>query len=261
MNKIIATFLHQFSFRRQLGISVALGIFMLALFSSVVGSWQGNQKVRSNLLEQGRRITENLARQSALALIYASPENVVEEANATLGFPGVVSVEIRDTKQHVLLKRGNADPAEFAAQISRAVEDDATDGMSVAVLEAESPNVWRFSAPVYSQPSSSPFLEETHPELLGYVTVVVSKEVLSQLTNSIFVANLAISFSFALLFLVLIRYLTNRMTKPLNQLSADMRRAEAGELQVRAESSGPKDIADMAHAFNSMMSVLEARAA
>jgi light-regulated signal transduction histidine kinase (bacteriophytochrome) len=40
-----------------------------------------------------------------------------------------------------------------------------------------------------------------------------------------------------------------------------MGRAEAGESQVRAELAGPKDIADMAHAFNSMMSVLEERAA
>jgi light-regulated signal transduction histidine kinase (bacteriophytochrome) len=40
-----------------------------------------------------------------------------------------------------------------------------------------------------------------------------------------------------------------------------MGRAEVGESQVRAELAGPKDIADMAHAFNSMMSVLEARAA
>jgi light-regulated signal transduction histidine kinase (bacteriophytochrome) len=38
-----------------------------------------------------------------------------------------------------------------------------------------------------------------------------------------------------------------------------MGRAEAGELQVRAELAGPKDIADMAHAFNSMMTVLEMR--
>jgi light-regulated signal transduction histidine kinase (bacteriophytochrome) len=96
--------------------------------------------------------------------------------------------------------------------------------------------------------------------MLGFVTVVVSKAALSQLTTSIFVANLAASFSFALLFLFLIRLLTNHMTKPLNQLSDSMGRAEAGESQVRADMDGPKDIADMAHAFNSMMSVLEARA-
>jgi len=57
MNRIFTVFLLKFTFQRQLGITVALGIFMLALFSSVVGSWQANQRVRSNLLEQGQHIT------------------------------------------------------------------------------------------------------------------------------------------------------------------------------------------------------------
>ena len=51
------------------------------------------------------------------------------------------------------------------------------------------------------------------------------------------------------------------MTRPLNQLSASMGRAKAGESEVRAVLSGPRDISDMAHAFNSMMAVLEEREA
>ncbi|MFZ2163276.1 MAG: ATP-binding protein [Sideroxyarcus sp.] len=261
MDSLLTTFLHQFTFRRQLGITIALGIFMLALFSSVVGSWQGNQRVRSNLFEQGRHITENLARQSTLALLYASPDNAAEAAQATLEFPSVVSVEIRDVRQQVLLKRGSSDPHGFATQDVHAIAKGVSgETLTVAVLDAESPTAWRFIAPVYSQPASSPFENISSPELLGYVTVVVSKAALSQLTTGIFVTNLATSFSFALLFLILIRFLTNRMTKPLHQLSINMGRAEAGQSLVRSEPSGPKDIAEMAHAFNSMMSVLETRA-
>jgi diguanylate cyclase (GGDEF)-like protein/PAS domain S-box-containing protein len=44
-------------------------------------------------------------------------------------------------------------------------------------------------------------------------------------------------------------------------LSDSMGRAKAGESEVRAVLTGPKDIADMAHAFNSMMAVLEEREA
>lgn len=262
MNRIFTAFLLKFTFQRQLGITVALGIFMLALFSSLVGSWQANQRVRSNLLEQGQHITESLARQSALALTYASADNASDAANAVLSFPGVDSVEIRDANQRVLLRRGNTDPAEFSIQVDQASGSDKKNGKrAVAVLDAESQNAWRFAAPVYSQPVSSPFSEVVAPELLGHVTVVVSKAVLTQMTAGIFVANLIISFSFALLILFLIRFLTNRMTRPLNQLSSLMGRAEAGESQVRAMLAGPKDLADMAHAFNSMMSVLEERAA
>jgi signal transduction histidine kinase len=262
MNKILDAFLLKFTFQRQLGVTVAFGIFMLALFSSVVGSWQGNQRVRSNLLEQGRHITENLARQSALALTYASADNAAETANATLEFPGVVGVEIRDANHRVLLQRGNTDPAKFLSQTDPfSGADKIGVKQAVAILDAESPDAWRFVAPVYSQPASSPFNEVATPELLGHVTVVVSKAALTQMTTGIFIANLTTSFSFALLILFLIRFLTSRMTQPLNQLSVNMGRAEAGESQVRAVLTGPKDIADMAHAFNSMMLVLEERAA
>jgi signal transduction histidine kinase len=262
MNRLFANFLHNYTFQRQLGITIALGIFMLALLSSVVGAWFGNERVRNNLLEQGRNITQNLARQSVLALIYASSDNAAEAAMATLDFPGVIGVEIRDIRQHVLLKRGNVDPAEFSPRAGHiAGTEEATAVQTAAELDAESPNAWRFTAPVNSQSTGSPFNEMVAPELLGNVTVIISKKVLTQMTTSIFVANMVTSFSFALLFLLLIRVMSNRMTQPLNQLSESMGRAEAGESQVRAELAGPKDIADMAHAFNNMMTVLEARTA
>ncbi|MDO8262917.1 MAG: EAL domain-containing protein [Gallionella sp.] len=258
MKKIFNEFLQKFTFERQLGITVTLGILFLALSSSLVGSWQSNERVRANLIEQGQRITENLAHQSALALIYASADNAAEAVNATMAFPGVVSVEIRDVNQRTLLTRGSAGHAEFPAVAGRANWVQAA-----AVLDAESRNAWRFAAPVYTQPAAeSPFNVQTAtPELLGHVSVVMSKASMTQTTTDIFVANLATSFSFALLFLFLIRFLTNRMTRPLNQLSANMGRAKAGETEVRAVLTGPKDIADMAHAFNSMMVALEEREA
>ncbi len=258
MNKIFKTFLREFSFRRQLGITVTLGILSMALFSSLVSSWQGKERVQRNLIEQGRHITENLARQSALALLYASPENAAEAVGATLAFPGVASVEIRDTGQRVLLTRGSTRPAEFSKNFVPLAEAEAP-----AVLDAESEGAWRFTAPVYSQPSAeSPFqVQEARRERLGDVVVVMSKAALSQMTSDIFIANMISSFSFALLILALIRFLTGRMTRPINQLSASMARAEAGETNVRAVLSGPKDIADMAQAFNSMMAALEDRIA
>ena len=256
MKKMLNEFLQRLTFERQLGITVALGILFLALSSSLVGSWQSNERVRHNLLEQGQRITENLARQSVLALIYASADNAAESVNATMAFPGVISVEIHDNSHRKLLALGSTDTAEFPA----AAERDNW-AQSAAALDAESKNAWRFAAPVYTHPSAeSPFnVQPDPPELLGHVLVVMSKAALAQTTTDIFVANLATSFSFALLFLFLLRLLTNHMTQPLNQLSASMARAESGEFDVRAKMSGPKDIADMAHAFNSMMAVLGER--
>ncbi len=258
MRKLLYTFLQRFTFRRQLTYMIALGILFLALFSSLVGSWQSNERVRRSLLEQGENITENLAHQSTLALITASADNAAEAANATLAFPGVVNVDLLDVHGRILLTLGNASPTRLPAISRQNNPEDKS-----AVLDAENSKAWRFVSPVYTQPSSeSPFDAQTHaPELLGHVAVVMSKEALAQTTQDIFVTNLTISFSFALLFLFLIRLLANRITQPLHHLSASMGRAKAGESQVRAVLTGPKDIADMAHAFNSMMMVMEEREA
>ena len=257
MKKIIKEFLENLTFRRQLGIMITLGILLLALSSSLVGSWQSNERVRANLLDQGKHITENLARQSVLALLFASPDNAGEAVKSTMAFPGVIGLEIRDVKKHVLLTRGSANIA------SSKVLFNAENSHAGAVLDQESGKDWRFVAPVYTQPSSdSPFNVQTaQPELLGYASVVMSKAALSRTTTDIFIVNMATSFSFALLILFLARMLANRMTRPLNQLSESMGRAKAGESEVRATLTGPKDIADMAHAFNSMMAVLEEREA
>lgn len=258
MKHILEEFLYKLTFKRQLGLMVTLGVLFLALFSSLVGSWQSNERVRENLFEQGLRITESLARQSALALIFASADNATAAVNAAMSFPGVISVEIRDVSQRTLLKRGVTVLEEFPTVVERFDV-----GQIAASLDAVSAEAWRFAAPVYSQPSeASPFdVQPAVPELLGHVFVVMSKAAMAQTTADIFIVNMTTSFSFAILFLLVIHFLTNRMTRPLNQLSATMERAEAGESGVRAELSGPKDIFDMAHAFNNMMEVLDEREA
>jgi hypothetical protein len=113
MNKILAAFFQKLTFQRQLSITVTLGILFLALLSSIVGSWQVNERVRHNLIEQGQRITENLARQSTLALVYSSADNAAEAVKATMAFPGVIGVEIRHGNGNILLARGNNNHTKF----------------------------------------------------------------------------------------------------------------------------------------------------
>jgi diguanylate cyclase (GGDEF)-like protein/PAS domain S-box-containing protein len=257
MKKTFTTYFHKFTFSRQIGIMVTLGILILALISSIAGSWQGNKRMRDNLIEQGQQITENLARQSALALIYASADNANEAVNITMAFPGVVGVEIRNTQGETLLTRGEVNLAEFFEQPKHKAGLQAS-----AMLSTENSRAWRFAAPVYSQPpAESPFGEEIKPEFLGNVSVVMSKDELARRANDIVITNLFTSFFFALLFLWLLRKLTRSVARPLEQLSDSMERARLGESHVRAVPGGPKDIAEMAYAFNSMMTELEEREA
>ncbi len=253
MKRAIATRLQQLTFQRQLGITVALGILSLALLSSLASSWQSKERVSRETIEHGRHIAENLARQSALALVLDSPENANEAANNTLAFHEVVGLSLFHTDGRLLLTRGDDSPPAM-------LPVDNGKGLDAAKLTAENADVWSFSAPVYSRPfAETPLGEAAVPELLGWAVVVISKTTARKLTSDIFLTNLYTSLFFAMLFLLLIRFLSRNMTRPLNELSESMTRAQMGELHVRAKPGGPRDIAAMAYAFNDMMKVQNER--
>ena len=240
-------FLHNATFKRQLNVAVTAGILCFALFSSLLTSWQGSRQVRQTLLEQGERIAENLARQSTLALLYASADNANDAVNTTLSFPDVMGVEIRDLGGKPLVVRGR-----LAAGANDAPALDAT--ARQATLEAETGTSWRFVAPVLIKGGDSPFdVAERKDEVLGFVRVVQSKATLARMMMRIFLVNLAVALVFAAGFLFVIQRLTGRLTRPITALSGAMARAERGEDDVHAEAGGPADIRDMAHAFNSMI--------
>jgi diguanylate cyclase (GGDEF)-like protein len=253
---IFQHFLRRTGFRSQLTIIVSAAILGLALFSSLINSWEARTRMRDYFVEQGQRIAENLARQSTLALLYHSAENAQEVVATTLTFPDVLSVQISDARQQVLLTQAQSGMTPAAPPELRLP-------LAQAALFAETSDAWRFVAPVFGgQGDASPFeLQEQKPQLLGYVHVAIGKGTLDRLTMSLLVGNLVITLSFAAILLAVVRLLTRHMINPLNALSDLMRRAEAGESGMRAAPAGPRDLIEMAFAFNKMMNVLEQREA
>ncbi|MDQ1818130.1 EAL domain-containing protein, partial [Massilia sp. CCM 9210] len=249
-------FLRRTGFRRQLTVIVSAAILGLALFSSLMNSWEARTRMRDYFLEQGERIAENLARQSTLALLYHSPENAQDVVATTLTFPDVLSVQISDTRRQVLLSKSQsgAAPAGPLAPVSPIPQ---------ARLADETSQAWHFTAPVFGgQGLASPFdLQEPPKQLLGHVHVAIAKDTLNRLTLSLVVGNLIVTLSFAAILLAIVRLLTRHMINPLHALSRLMQRAEAGESGMRAAPAGPRDLIDMALAFNKMMNVLEQREA
>ncbi|OHC63159.1 MAG: hypothetical protein A2045_06850 [Rhodocyclales bacterium GWA2_65_20] len=241
------------AFKQQLNVAVTVGVIFFAVASSLLTSWQGSHQIRITLLDQGERIAENLANQSRLALLYASAENANEAVKTALSFPDVTRVEIRHASGRPLVVRGkDVVEANDAPLADKAIRQ--------AYLETETGDAWRFVAPVLSEGDDSPFaVVERKEELLGFVRVVQSKATLSRMLTQIFLLNLVISLVFAVAFLFVMRRLANRLTQPITELSETMSRAERGEPNVHADVSGPKDIRDMAAAFNSMLAALQER--
>ncbi|PWF42252.1 EAL domain-containing protein [Massilia glaciei] len=248
-------FLRHVGFRRQLTIIVSAAIMVLALFSSLMNSWEASARMRGHFVEQGQRIAENMARQSTLALLYHSGENARDAVATTLTFPDVLGVRIVDLKGRVVLDQRRR---QLAASGAPAVPQPAA---AAAAPLRETETAWHFSAPVYNGATeASPFdPQEQKPVLLGHVQVEMGKGTLTRLSLSLLIGNLIITFSFAVVLLIVVGMLTRHMINPLNALSRLMRRAESGESGMRAAPAGPRDLIEMALAFNQMMNVLEQR--
>jgi diguanylate cyclase (GGDEF)-like protein len=255
----MTTILRRTSFRGQLTATITAAIFLLALVSSLVNSWEASRRVKGYLVDQGLHITENLARQSPLALLYHAPENAREAVIATLAFPDVQRVEIVDINGSALLVQGKEGPANTT--MAKNQLKPAAPASVQAAQEQESDDEWQFTAPVFAGRSEqSPFeVQEQQTQVLGYVRVVLGKQTLNRLVTSLLLANLLITLCIAAVLLGVVRLLTNRMSQPLSRLLDLMRRAEAGESGIRATPGGPRDIVEMAQAFNKMMAVLEER--
>ena len=254
----ITTAFRASTLRSQISLMAAVGVFLLALFSSLVTSWQSSREVRENRQSQGERLAESLAGQARLALLFDSGENARDAVAAALAFPDVVSVEIAHVNGKIVAVPG-IDVTGTTNFAERARPANIS-GLTKAALEGEDARTWRFVAPVRTERSESPFeVEQKSPQNLGYVRVIMSKASLDRAIFSLFCWNMAISLCVAAVVVFLVRRLTRTITQPLLQLAEAMGRAEAGELEVRADLMGPRDVVNMAHAFNSMMAVLDER--
>ncbi|MCV6604270.1 MAG: ATP-binding protein, partial [Porticoccaceae bacterium] len=232
-------------------MAVIVGVLVLALVTSLAVSKTATDTIREKLLEQSSQLTDNFASQADFALLSSTRQVATNAINLVLGFENVDGAAIY-----------NADGTRYEhrqdGQLLRSyLFSGLTDG---ARLMHEEGNHWHFAAPVYSVDDSMvEFGQEPIRELVGYVVLVVDKSLLDAMFRDILRNNTLASLGVAMLLLLALLGLASKLTKPLEYLSSLMRRAEDGEKQLRAEMSGPKDIVDMQHAFNTMMAVLEKR--
>ncbi len=248
--KIIKKILIPGDFRRQLVMVLVGGIIVTAIISTFFISQFISKAVSKNLLEEGMQITDTFASQSILGLLVSNVDNVEDSVTTILNFPGVQGVGIYDLEKISLVERGESTFSEGEAIWPDQVE-----------LINETDQAWYFVAPVFYQHESDEdsFEVETEPELLGYVRMVQSKKALNELITSIRNVNITISLLLAAALMVLLLLITQRVTKPLQELMSLMRRAQSGETDVRAELSGTQDIREMEGAFNTMIESLQDR--
>ena len=268
MGKLKQNWIDRLRFKTQLSTVFIVGILLLAFVTSVMVSSLSSSIIEKHEVRQGMQVTESLARRSEIALLYQSAEAAREIAEDAMNFPGVKGIAIETDKADMLYSVG----ASFSAQNNQLDSDPAMPFQDLVMqrdkrphalgLVAENNDLWKFTAPILASSSDEAQVLGSEIEedvLLGYITVLVGKDTLRLMQKSTLRNNMAASFIGAMILLLVLLYFSRRLTKPIERLSAVMKRAQQGEEKIRAPIQGPVDITEMQQSFNRMMQVLESR--
>ncbi len=247
------------SFRKQIFVLFTISLLFFSFVGAMAAGWFSSKAMGETLLEQGRQVTTSFARQSILLLLYGDETSIADTSDVLLGFPGVIHLSIFDKDGRQLWEKGEP--------LAKLPTIEKTSSPFEPVLSQESDKAWTFVAAVYEdvvadEHEESPF-ELTRPKAthLGYVQVTMDKSRLLAMRKTVFMENIIGIMFFAAVFLWLLLSRTKKLTRPLQDLSALMSRAERGEESVRAKEAGTLEVSQMARAFNTMISSLEDRAA
>jgi signal transduction histidine kinase len=241
------------SFRHQLLVVATLGLFSLAIAETLTTTWLVNRHSEDVLLKQARLITDNLAEQSLLAVLYQSVENARLPIEHTLKFPGVDAAAIVSHELGTVHQKGS-----FPAGIN--VESlSLTDNSEPISLD----NGWIFYARILSDDGlgqDDPFgIGENTVEELGIAVVFVTNALLQQTQREVLLNNMGVAFVIALVLAGLVNFGVNRLVRPMSALAKVMIQVEEEGEYRKADSNGPLEIRVIAHTFNQMMDALKVR--
>lgn len=247
----------QSSFRKQLTTTFTLGILALAIITSLTTAWITSVNVYDQMVEDGLQVTNTVAEQSVLSLLYGSGDNAEDAFKAALGFPSITHVTLLTANGTVLLSKGST-----TTQSPHSVLNG-----HEAILAEENSDEWIFVAPVYSEDhiestgNAIALLqdEKSSRELLGTVVVTKSKTKLKQTVAATLANNIGVTVVVAIILLIIVRSSFSRLTQPLSELSLVMGRAEQGDTSALATLQGPKEVHSIGRAFNKMMEALAER--
>ncbi len=256
---IIDSILQQTSgFRSRLLTIVTLGILGLALIASLTTAWVTSRSAAEQMIAQGLQVVETLANQSVLALLYESPENAARPLDAIMSFPDIIQAGIYRTDREPLSRKGRG---------LGALSPDINLPTETATLTSEDRTAWHFAAPVLTGRSADQETDEDHQfqldttntELLGYAHVIMDKSTLRTMQINVFLNNIVIALSFALLLIIFVNFGIDRLTRPLFQLIRVMEENEKDGTRVYADLKGPKEFSHLTKVFNNMLSSIEER--
>ncbi|PCI47077.1 MAG: hypothetical protein COB51_06270, partial [Moraxellaceae bacterium] len=209
-----------------------------------------------NHVQQGEFISNVLAKQSALSLLYGSGESAEHIGGPMLELPLVDQIAIFEKDGTLLYQKGEAQVWEevfSSKEISM---------LTRGSLECQNDRYWQFLTPVIIKGTPND-LERAEgsdaSQMIGYVRVLMSKAELQRVKLNFILNALAFSVVAALVFVVVVRKLTKQLTAPLKLLSDAMSGVGEQKTKFVPQEHVAKEIDHIGRAYNEMMGVLEQR--
>lgn len=244
----------QLEFRTRVMLLVGLSFALFAAVTATIIPMVAGDVVTAREEQVGKEIAASFARQSELAVLYRSADNGKEAAESTRSFPGIIYVAIQDEAGKAILTRGRYSDGWTAPNDVRM----RLRSSNVYVYQNE--QNWHFIAAVKAKASDDQtVLSPANDEVLGYVHVVRSKESLGQLGARLATSVVVVTLLSLVFTLTVLLPTTNRMIRPVRELSDRFSDASSNPTALRISEAGPPELVKMARAFNNLMELLADR--
>lgn len=247
------------SFQQQLYLVLVIGILCISLLLSFVSAWTNSDQTGKMMIKSGLLHADNAAKQSRLALLYASSDNADEAARSILAFPDIVHIAIINPDLTILYAIGKK------VTQHELTRQDILQNTAPQLLN-EDEFEWHFLAPVYYGQKSAISADNgqisTKPKannIIGYVYLSSDKSSLKKTKilsiKYTLISGLIISF----IIIIVLHFVLNYFFKPLNELTEIMHRSTQGGTLIHSSIKGPIETEKISTAYNSLINTIVAR--
>lgn len=240
-----------FKFNTYLAASYAAGVLILAIAVSLTAILITTTKMRSDLLHYGEGLANNLARESTLSLVYMTADNSRSAIEATLRFPYVRSLSIFTKDGGTLHRIGSSTP-----DVKRILSRQWNEGDTAIVQENDAQI--DIVAPVFLVDMSAHSGRQTNAELLGWAHIGLDKKQLVNASLNLSATLVAVTIAIGLILFFAQTQVANLIASPLRKIAAVMARTSEARDYQEVDTRGPKEVKDIASAYNQLMRELKA---
>ena len=232
---------------------MVIAISLMTIIISLVTTTGVNQQFRQLMLKNSFQISEGLAKQAVFSLLSGSEQNAQEAMNQVLGFQSVLAAQLLLEDQQIFLTVGDYPIHKKIAPVSH------------TVVTIETPSYWLIQTPIKVLADSisdeeSEFDLDTgvqEEQVIGYVEVVYSKAYLLEAQTQVSLLITIVGISSVIVLGFILRFGLLKLLTPLGALADTMQKSKATGEHILADTTGAKEIQNMASAYNSMMKVLD----